>query len=53
MLKILARGLQLSRRDVCGDWEFERNSACIASLFVMGIWCCRVGVRRSGIGCWL
>ena len=37
MLKILERGLHLSRGDVCGDWEVERNRACIASLFVVGI----------------
>ena len=37
MLRILERGLQLSRGDVCGDWGVERNSACITSLFVVRI----------------
>ena len=33
MLKIIERGLHLSRGGVCGDWEAERNSTCIASFF--------------------
>lgn len=52
-VRILVRGLQLSRGSVCCGWDGEKSSTCITSIFVVGIWGCRIGARRRIVDCWL